>query len=242
MFPLEFLEFIGSIVLGVMVALSNAGGIGGGGIIVPIAIIFFAFRTKQAVALSNFCIFIASLVRFAINYKQKHPHKEGKVIDYGIIMVMFPMILLGSLLGVQLNLILPDIVLLGSLTIILILLSVKSFFTSLKIAKKENQLFPVANSIHSINSDHIKNNNMIKKIDEEEVAGEIIETGEEMKEIYVNESHKEINAQNLQNVLRPVEKDSKSIDEGDLKCESINEEIEMPQITKIIGKVGTILF
>ena len=241
MFPLEFLEFIGSVVLGVMVALSNAGGIGGGGIIVPIAIIFFAFRTKQAVALSNFCIFIASLVRFAINYKQKHPHKEGKVIDYGIIMVMFPMILLGSLLGVQLNLILPDIVLLGSLTIILVLLSVKSFFTSLKIAKREKQLFSVANSIHSINSDHIKNN-MIKNIDEEEVAGEIIETGEEMKEIHVNESHKEINAQNLQNVLRPVEKDSKSIDEGDLKCESINEETERPQITKIIEEVGTILF
>ena len=241
MFPLELLEFIGSVVLGVMVALSNAGGIGGGGIIVPIAIIFFAFRTKQAVALSNFCIFIASLVRFAINYKQKHPHKEGKVIDYGIIMVMFPMILLGSLLGVQLNLILPDIVLLGSLTIILVLLSVKSFFTSLKIAKREKQLFSVANSIHSINSDHIKNN-MIKNIDEEEVAGEIIETGEEMKEIHVNESHKEINAQILQNVLRPVEKDSKSIDEGDLKCESINEETERPHITKIIEEVGTILF
>lgn len=50
------MEFFGSVVLGIMIALSNAGGIGGGGIIVPIGIIFFYFKTKEAVALSNFCI------------------------------------------------------------------------------------------------------------------------------------------------------------------------------------------
>jgi uncharacterized membrane protein YfcA len=53
-FPLEIIEFFGSIVLAIMLAISNAAGIGGGGIIVPIAIIFFQFSTKEAVALSNF--------------------------------------------------------------------------------------------------------------------------------------------------------------------------------------------
>jgi len=50
------LEFFGFIVLGIMIAFSNAAGIGGGGIIVPICIIFFQFSTKESVALSNFCI------------------------------------------------------------------------------------------------------------------------------------------------------------------------------------------
>jgi uncharacterized membrane protein YfcA len=48
------LEFFGSVVLGVMIALSNAAGTGGGGIVVPILMIFYQFATKQAVALSNF--------------------------------------------------------------------------------------------------------------------------------------------------------------------------------------------
>ena len=48
------LEFFGSFVLGILIALSNAGGIGGGGIIVPIVLIFFNFSTKESIALSNF--------------------------------------------------------------------------------------------------------------------------------------------------------------------------------------------
>lgn len=137
-FPLEALEFFGSMVLGVMIALSNAGGIGGGGIIVPIGIIFFQFRTKQAVALSNFCIFTASLTRYILNFNKNHPYKEAKLIDYSVIMIMFPMVLLGSLFGVQINLIIPESILLGGLTLILVFLSVKSVFTSLSIRRREN--------------------------------------------------------------------------------------------------------
>lgn len=53
-------------------------------------------------------------------------------------MIMFPMVLLGSLFGVQINLIIPESVLLGGLTLILIFLSFNSVKTSLKIRKKEN--------------------------------------------------------------------------------------------------------
>ena len=52
-------------------------------------------------------------------------------------MVMFPMILLGSLFGVQINVLLPDTVLLIALSLILLVLSVKSGFTLLKIWRKE---------------------------------------------------------------------------------------------------------
>lgn len=133
------MEFFGSIILGVMIALSNAGGIGGGGIIVPIMIVFFSFSTKESIALSGFCIFCASLMRFIINYNQKHPHKDAKVVDYGIIMVMFPTMLLGSLIGVQINILLPNIILLTFLTVILFLLAINSFFTALKLKKKDDQ-------------------------------------------------------------------------------------------------------
>ena len=103
------MEFFGSVILGILIALSNAGGIGGGGIIVPICIIFFFFSAKESVALSNFCIFFASLARFIMNYNQKHPNRDAKVIDYGVIMVMLPMVLVGSMIGVQVNTVLPNI-------------------------------------------------------------------------------------------------------------------------------------
>lgn len=134
------MEFFGSVVLGIIVALSNAGGIGGGGFNVPIAIIFFQFNTKQAVALSNSCIFAASVTRFIFNYKQKHPQKDAKAIDYGIIMVMFPMVLLGSMLGVQMNVILPEAVILIFLAIILVLLSIQATIQAIKIRKRENKV------------------------------------------------------------------------------------------------------
>ena len=53
-FPLEMSEFLGSVILGLLIALANAGGAGGGEVIVPILMIFFQVALKQAVALSNF--------------------------------------------------------------------------------------------------------------------------------------------------------------------------------------------
>lgn len=136
-FPLELSEFVGSVILGLLIALANAGGAGGGEVIVPILMIFFQVALKQAVALSNFWIFCGGFTRFVVNFNQKNPNKDAKTIDYGIVMVMFPMILLGSLFGVQINVLLPDTVLLIGLSLILFVLSVKCGFTLLKIWKKE---------------------------------------------------------------------------------------------------------
>ena len=137
-FPLELIEFFGTLVLGVLIALANAAGIGGGEIIVPIIMIFFMFSAKEAAALSSFCIFTGSIVRFILNYKTKHPLKNATTIDYGIVMIMLPMVLCGTIIGVQANQVLPDLVLLVGLTLMLIVLSVKSIITSIKVRRREN--------------------------------------------------------------------------------------------------------
>lgn len=136
-FPLELIEYFGSLLLGVLIALCNAGGIGGGEIIVPIILIFFSFATKQAIALSNCCIFAGSLTRFIVNFRQKHPEKDAKSIDYSIVMVMLPMVLLGSTVGVQLNTMLPPLVLLVGMTLLIVIVAIKSIFNAVKIRKKE---------------------------------------------------------------------------------------------------------
>ena len=49
------------------------------------------------------------------------------MIDYGIVIVMMPLVLVGSFTGVLLNIMLPPIILSSILTIILLALTLQSF-------------------------------------------------------------------------------------------------------------------
>ena len=52
----------------ILLALANVGGVGGGGLIIPIMMALFTFTTKEAIALSGFTIFTGSLARFIYSY------------------------------------------------------------------------------------------------------------------------------------------------------------------------------
>lgn len=98
-FPLTSGEFFGSIVLFLVILLSAGAGIGGGGNIIPVLLILYRFSPNLSIALSNFNIFISSLLRYLINFKVKHPLKNAVLIDYEIVMLMMPTTLMGSLIG-----------------------------------------------------------------------------------------------------------------------------------------------
>mmetsp|Transcript_8356 Transcript_8356/g.13969 ORF Transcript_8356/g.13969 Transcript_8356/m.13969 type:complete len:115 (-) Transcript_8356:841-1185(-) len=91
---------------------SNMGGIGGGGILVPIIIAFFRFDSKNAIALSNFSIFLSSLIRFFLNSYKTHPLKKGKglIVDMNISVLMLPGIISGVSFGVILNILMPSLI------------------------------------------------------------------------------------------------------------------------------------
>ena len=135
--PVHSFEIIWMITLGIIMALCNAAGIGGGGIVIPICIILFKFNTTYAIALSNTNIFVASLTRFIFNFKEKHPLRDAVVINYEIVLIMLPGTILGSLIGVQLNSILPDIATMIMLTILLFFMGYKSLFSGLKKYREE---------------------------------------------------------------------------------------------------------
>mmetsp|Transcript_39302 Transcript_39302/g.29020 ORF Transcript_39302/g.29020 Transcript_39302/m.29020 type:complete len:124 (-) Transcript_39302:1211-1582(-) len=90
-------------VVGIVIALSCMAGIGGGGIVVPLCMVFFSLETKEAVAISGFCILLCSILRFIYNFKTRHPEKDAVSIDYAVASVMLPTVLIGSLIGVNLN-------------------------------------------------------------------------------------------------------------------------------------------
>jgi hypothetical protein len=81
-FPMYLNEFIGCFLIILTEIIANAGGTGGGGIIIPIIMIFFGFDTGQGVFISNFTVIFCALFRYIINFNQrcKLPGKEGRTL------------------------------------------------------------------------------------------------------------------------------------------------------------------
>lgn len=123
-FPMRPIETIGTIVLTVLMALAVMSGIGGGGIIVPLLMVFYKLETKKAIAVSGFTILVGSLSRFGFTYKARHPIKDATCIEYSVTNVMLPLVLIGSVCGVFFNIIFPSVIIQISLTLLLLFLSI----------------------------------------------------------------------------------------------------------------------
>lgn len=142
LFPdIKQIEIWGTLVLTVMIALAVISGIGGGGIVVPLLMIFYNMDTKEAVAVSGFTILLGSLVRYGTTVKQRHPDKDATTIEYGISNLMLPTVLVGSITGVFLNQILPEIILQVLLCLVLAFLTWMSAGKAKSIYKKESKEF-----------------------------------------------------------------------------------------------------
>lgn len=70
--------------------------------------------------------------------REHHPEKDAVIIDYGLATVMLPVVMMGSMIGVLFNLVLPSLVLQIVLTIVLLLLTIQSLGKANSIYKKEN--------------------------------------------------------------------------------------------------------
>lgn len=68
-FPIHWLEFIGTVVLPVLLGMANVGGIGGGGLIIPFLMTFWGFTTKESIAISNMTIAVGAIIRFFMSLK-----------------------------------------------------------------------------------------------------------------------------------------------------------------------------
>lgn len=92
---------IGSILMFVLIALSNAGGLSGAGSNIPIMLIFFTMDMKEAVPISGFVAVVATVMRFVLGFSTKHPHSDKRVsINYEVVEITMPAVFLGSLIGV----------------------------------------------------------------------------------------------------------------------------------------------
>lgn len=116
--------------IGLMIA--AGGGIGGGGLLVPIYILILGFSPKHAIPLSNITVFGGAIANTALNWNKRHPLADRPLIDWDLIMVMEPLTIAGALCGAFLNKVLPE----RFLVIMLVLLLGFTGFNTMKKARK----------------------------------------------------------------------------------------------------------
>ncbi|XP_027332419.1 sulfite exporter TauE/SafE family protein 3-like [Abrus precatorius] len=136
------MEFGWRIVVGTLIgifgaAFGSVGGVGGGGIFVPMLILIIGFDPKSAIAISKCMVTGAAISTVFFCLKQKHPKLDLPVIDYDLMLLIQPMLMLGISIGVILSVIFAD----WMVTVLLIILclgtSIRAFFKGTKKWKEE---------------------------------------------------------------------------------------------------------
>ncbi|KOM30822.1 hypothetical protein LR48_Vigan01g037700 [Vigna angularis] len=150
---------VGSIVGFLGSAFGNIGGIGGGGIFVPMLTLIIGFDTKSAIAISKFMITGGATATVFYNLRQRHPTLDLPVIDYDLALLFQPMLMLGISIGVDFNVIFPEWMLTVLLIILFVGLSIKSFLKGVEtwkqetIMKKVNYIATAKDAAHYIQTE-----------------------------------------------------------------------------------------
>lgn len=121
-------------------ACGTVGGVGGGGIFVPMLNLIVGFDTKSAAALSKCMIMGASASSVWYNLRVRHPTRDVPIIDYDLALFFQPMLMMGITAGVTLSVIFPY----WLITILIIILflgtSSRSFYKGIEMWKKETKI------------------------------------------------------------------------------------------------------
>jgi len=139
---LQPMQFGWQIVLGTLIgffgaAFGSVGGVGGGGIFVPMLTLIIGFDPKSSTAISKCMIMGASVSTVYYNLKLKHPTLDMPVIDYDLAVLIQPMLMLGISIGVIFNVIFPDWLVTVLLIILFLGTSTKAFLKGVETWKKE---------------------------------------------------------------------------------------------------------
>ncbi|KHG01219.1 hypothetical protein F383_21446 [Gossypium arboreum] len=139
------LEFNWRLVLATVIgfvgsACGTVGGVGGGGIFVPMLTLIVGFDTKSAAAISKCMIMGASAASVWYNVRVQHPTKEVPIIDYELALLFQPMLMLGITVGVALSVVFPYWLITVLIIILFIGTSSRSFYKGIEMWKEETIL------------------------------------------------------------------------------------------------------
>lgn len=103
----------------------------------PIMMVLFEFTPKYGVHLSNTILFLGAFTSFIVDFNTSHPQKKATLIDYGIVIIMLPSLMIGSFVGIQIHIVIPQMLILFLLTFLMIFVSWKSTQQGLNLYREE---------------------------------------------------------------------------------------------------------
>lgn len=128
---------VGSIVGFCGAAFGSVGGVGGGGIFVPMLTLIIGFDPKSATAISKCMIMGAAGSAVYYNMKLRHPTLDMPIIDYDLALLFQPMLMLGISIGVIFNVMFADWMVTVLLISLFLATSTKAFLKGIETWKKE---------------------------------------------------------------------------------------------------------
>ncbi|XP_035539414.1 sulfite exporter TauE/SafE family protein 3-like isoform X2 [Juglans regia] len=136
------MEFGWKIIVGTIIgffgsAFGTVGGVGGGGIFVPMLTLIIGFDQKSSTAISKCMIMGGAGATVFYNLKQRHPTLDLPIIDYDLALLFQPMLVLGISIGVAFNVIFADWMITVLLIITFLVTSIKAYLKGIETWKKE---------------------------------------------------------------------------------------------------------
>ncbi|XP_043723207.1 sulfite exporter TauE/SafE family protein 3-like [Telopea speciosissima] len=128
---------VGSLIGFFGAAFGSVGGVGGGGIFVPMLTLIIGFDAKSSTAISKCMIMGAATSTVFYNLKLRHPTLDIPIIDYDLALLFQPMLMLGISIGVAFNVIFADWMVTVLLIVLFLGTSTKAFFKGVETWKKE---------------------------------------------------------------------------------------------------------
>lgn len=138
LFPLSTFDYVGTFLVIIGLIIAASGGIGGGGILVPLLILVFGFSPKHAIPLSTFTILGSSITNMLMNLEKRHPDADRPLIDWDLMMIMEPLTVGGAIFGAYLSKLLPEWLLTISLVLLLGVTAHRTLVKGMQQYKKES--------------------------------------------------------------------------------------------------------
>ncbi|KAL8045930.1 hypothetical protein ABFX02_08G145800 [Erythranthe guttata] len=137
-------------------AISSAGGIGGGGMFIPILTIVAGSDLKTASSYSAFMVTGGSIANVACQLLLEKRGGGKPLIDYDVVLLSEPFMLLGVSLGVILNIVLPEWLITLFFAIFLAFCTYKTFKSGVSFWRRETEGIKRQESLRIENSGGIE--------------------------------------------------------------------------------------
>ena len=154
LWPFDMRKSLGAVLIVIISAFANAGGIGGGAIIVPLYIYIFYYTVGEAIPVSKATIFAGALVNIFVIINRRHPLNYNQlIIDFRVASLIVPLLLAGTMIGVLLTKVLPPILILVFMVAYLFHTTLKMFQRARELTIKERVMETVSQTRSQSNSE-----------------------------------------------------------------------------------------